>query len=180
MLLIQPPPPTLSLKKFDLDRENRTLQISGRAAGIIGFLLSLLGVSPITTFTVFFDRIELVESKLSAQSRAVFPLPSVESTVCGHRRNIAYLIFAAVLVIVGLNLLIQGEAVLAIVVVLIGGILAVAFLFSQRLFISVYAGSQVMQLVFKEATIGGARIDRAQVMKAIDLINDRIAESQNT
>ena len=179
MFVFQAPAPTLTLKKFDVDPETRTLLISGRASGLIGFILNLIGVSPTTTFSLLFDRVELTESKLSSESRKVFPLNSTESTECGHRRSIGYIVAAVILFFMGVNLWAGAGAMVALLFIGLSLVCVVGFFFSRRLFLATYCGSQAMVLVFKEATLGGERIDREVVMNAIGILNDRIAEAQS-
>lgn len=175
-LPFQAPTPTLTLKKFEVNPELRTLDISGRASGVVGFLLNLFGVSPTTDLNLAGDRIEMNQAKISAQSRKVFPLATVESTECGHRRNFGLLAAAVGFAIAALSTL-ANNASAAMVLGMIAAVMFVGFLASQRLFLAVFCGSQDMQILFKESKVNGVKIDRNIAMEAIQIINDRVVES---
>lgn len=100
----------LVLRKFKVDEhapDGRVIEITGRPAGPVAWILTLLQLETETTLTVGSDEITVRGSSLSGQFDRVVPLASVASTHCGYQKPIAILITGAVLV--GLTLL-QGLA----------------------------------------------------------------------
>jgi hypothetical protein len=60
------------------------IQITGRRAGIVGFVFALLGIDPVTTLKVTNQRIEFHSSSLTGTSHRITPLGSVSSSYFGH------------------------------------------------------------------------------------------------
>jgi hypothetical protein len=60
------------------------IQITGRRAGIVGFLFALLGIDPVTTLKVTNKRIEFHSSSLTGTSHRITPLGSVSSSYFGY------------------------------------------------------------------------------------------------
>jgi hypothetical protein len=59
------------------------IQITGRRAGLVGFIFSLLGIDPVTTIKVTNQRIEFHSSSLTGTSHRITPLSSVSSSYFG-------------------------------------------------------------------------------------------------
>lgn len=180
MLIIKSPSPTISIEKFDIDKENRVLRISGRSSRLIGFLMSLAGLSPTSTFTLLFDRLILKQTRIGAETRMCFPLAATESVESGERRSPALLIVAFVLLIAGLNVMFNADPLAGIIPLGIALVCAIGYFFSKKSYIAAYAGSQVMMIVFKKASIGGKTIDPSQLKAAVRMLNDRVTEAQSS
>lgn len=60
------------------------IQITGRRAGIVGFVFALLGIDPVTTLKVTNKRIEFHSSSLTGTSHRITPLGSVSSSYFGY------------------------------------------------------------------------------------------------
>jgi len=184
-MLFRSPVPTLSLKTFTVDPDSRTLIISGRVSGLVGFLLNLAKISPTTTFTLLFDRLELDEATITSQSKKLFPLAATSSTECGTRQPISYLVMAAIMAYLTMHFIVfsiingeYGSMALSLVFAIIGAIAVVGYLFSRKLYLAVHCGSQSMEIIFKESVIGKMKVDRDAVLEAIEIINDRIIEAK--
>jgi hypothetical protein len=62
------------------------IRIKGREAGVLSWLLSLIGVDPTTTLTVNDDNVLFEQGSLSGFSRRVIPLKSVCSGFYGYSK----------------------------------------------------------------------------------------------
>lgn len=165
MLVIKAPSPTISIEKFDIDKENRVMRISGRASGLIGFLMSLAGVSPTATLTLLFDRLMFTQTRIGSESRTCFPLSATESVVSGQQRSVGLLVFAGIMLIAGINVAATTDPAAGIIPVLIALACAIAYFFSRKSYIEAHAGSQSIRIVFKPSSLA-ARTSTRQRSKA--------------
>ncbi len=69
-----------------IDDKNNYVSITGRESGLIAWVLSLMGVDPVTTIRVGMDRVEFSSSSLAGTQSRLIPLQSVCSTYYGYHK----------------------------------------------------------------------------------------------
>ncbi len=86
------------------------IHITGRRAGLVGFLFSLLGIDPVTTLKVTNKRIEFHSSSLTGTFHRITPLNSVSSSYFGFSKPLV----ASIVVGVVAGVVIAGVAGMAL------------------------------------------------------------------
>ncbi|QTN29422.1 hypothetical protein HZ993_06265 [Rhodoferax sp. AJA081-3] len=69
-----------------IDEKNNYVSITGRESGLVAWILSLMGVDPVTTIRVGMDRVEFSSSSLAGTQSRLIPLQSVCSTYYGYHK----------------------------------------------------------------------------------------------
>jgi hypothetical protein len=69
-----------------IDDKNNYVSITGRESGLIAWILSLMGVDPVTTIRVGMDRVEFSSSSLAGTQSRLIPLQSVCSSYYGYHK----------------------------------------------------------------------------------------------
>ena len=69
-----------------IDDKNNYVSITGRESGLIAWILSLMGVDPVTTIRVGMDRVEFSSSSLAGTQSRLIPLQSICSTYYGYHK----------------------------------------------------------------------------------------------
>jgi hypothetical protein len=190
--------PTLVLRRFRIDEApsaNLLADIVGRASGISAWLLTALGFDAETSLKVTDKEITFRSASLFGQTYQVVPLTSVSSTHCGYSKPIGYLIVGAIFMIYGIlsgmriitaSLAQEGGGTfiligLAIILIglAIGGIFMIAYYLSKKIVISLEtSGGMVLGLSFKRSLIENVSVDIEQSLKAIQIVNQKVIESQ--
>ena len=174
---------TLVLQKFDIAVEpeslpRATVKIVGRMQGVVAFVLSLMGFSPITRFTIAGPELRCESTSLSGQKSQFIPLRKVSGLAAGIHKPISAVVWAFFLV--GLGAYVSAEsgswAPLSVALVIFGILIARYFL-SKKFFIEVYShGGPAISLLFKPNVIEGVPIDFDQAMKVVAVIRDMVLQ----
>jgi hypothetical protein len=69
-----------------IDDSGNWIRISGRASGLISWILALLQVDPTTTICISEKRVEFTVASLSGTEHRIIPLASVSSTYYGYHK----------------------------------------------------------------------------------------------
>ena len=69
-----------------IDDKNNYVSITGRESGLVAWILSLMGVDPVTTIRVGMDRVEFSSSSLAGTQSRLIPLQSICSTYYGYHK----------------------------------------------------------------------------------------------
>ena len=77
------------------------MEIVGRVQGVVAFVLSLLGFSPITRFTIAGAELRCQSSSLFGQRSQFIPLRCLATMAAGIHKPIATLVWAAMFVLLG-------------------------------------------------------------------------------
>lgn len=170
--------PTLVLRKFEIDETpsaNVLVDIAGRASGIMGWLMTVVGLNPETRLKVTNQEVSFTSSSLFGQVHQAVPLIRVSSTHCGYSKPVGYLIAGAVVLVGGI--LLGGRAILAGFVA--AGACAAAYYLSKKVVISLEStGGMVLGLSFSPSVLENVPVDIERARKAIEILNQRIMESQ--
>ncbi len=162
--------------------------ITGRRSGIMGWILAVIGIDPVTTLKVSATRVEFHSSSITGTAHRITPLTSVSSSYFGFHKPItsaiaagflAFVVFAAIAsAILGG---VMGSPGFGAVVAVLGGILvgiAVALLYlyfnkTQTIgFIEV--SGDICEILFKPSVIEGVNVDEKQAKYAAELMQHLI------
>ncbi len=153
-----------------------TVEIVGRAQGIVALVLSLLGLSPIIRFTIVGSELRCQSTSLFGQRFQFIPLRCVSTMSAGIHKPIGTLIWAAVSIAYALYLSLEMRAWTPIAISLIAAvILVVMYVLSKKFFIEVYAqGGPSISLLFKPNVLEGVPLDVNQALAVVDVIREMI------
>ena len=176
--------PNLVLRKFNVKEEapdNVFVEIVGRASGLTGWLLTVIGFDAETTLKVSDKDISFRSSSLFGQTHQVAPLPSIASTHCGYSKPLGYLIVGIIFVVGGIfsGLAQRGDGGILFILLIIGVIFLIAYWLSKKMTITLdTSGGMRMGLSFKRSVIENVPVDIEKAVQAINIVNKKIIESQ--
>ena len=178
---------TLVLQKLRIEIEpqptpNPTIEIVGRMQGLIGFLLTLLGLSPITRFLIYGSELRFQSSSFWGQRIQFIPLRSVTKMTAGISKPSALIISAFTILMIGFFISRELRNWLPITFALIiSMILNFVYVFSRRFFIEVYSqGGPPILLLYKPNVIEGVTIDSEKGLQVVGIIRDMILRNAAT
>ncbi len=174
---------TLVLQKFSLAVTSQavpqpTVEIVGRMHGIVAFVLTLMGFSPITRFTIAGPEIRCQSSSLFGQRSQFIPLRCVTTMAAGVHKPISMLIWALVVVVMGSYMSYgAGSWLYFAVAQMLGIVFVVMYFITKKFFIEIYAqGGPPISLLFKPNVLEGVPIDVEQALEVVDVIRDLILQ----
>jgi hypothetical protein len=170
---------TLVLKKFNLNYNPTSLQddvvhVIGRQAGILGFLLSLAKIDPITEIKVNSERVEFRQASFFGQTTLTTPIPAITGIMGGYTKPKTLFFSTILFAILGLVAATEGVGML-IACWLISLILFILYILKKDM--SLYlqnGGDNLWGLTFKRSIIENVAVDINKVNEAVQLINDRV------
>jgi hypothetical protein len=172
---------SLALRSFDVHRTplapgEPLVQIVGRPAGVIAFILTVLQLQPQTRLTVTDSTIEYETASLSGQLCKIVPLPRVSSMAAGVHKPIAYIIVAGFLFLFGCFLSIESRSSIpTVVAMLIAAILLVGYFLSKTVLFEITSNAGIeISLCFHPSVIEGVPVDSAKAIAAAGVIRDLI------
>lgn len=163
--------------------ETPHLEISGRRAGFIGYLLTLFDLSPRVTLTANAKEIRKTTSSLHGHSVDVVPLSESVSIQAESQRSLFWLLAAMVSltggVASGLLMRVSDSAKLLNGVAWIAASAVYLFAFYQsHRFQMVVHGSLRAGVSFKPSIVEGRAIQFKEVLEAVEVVVERIHESR--
>jgi len=162
------------------------VELVGRQQGIISFLLTLVGISPITDFRVTSEEICCNSTSLFGRQNQSVPLRAISSVAAGVRKPVGYLFVAFVLLVVGVF---GGLGVLwnegfykffvsLTACVAIAGLFIWLYAINERFFVSVFTqGGPPILLSLKPNVIEGVPLDLERALQVVKIIRDRVIAS---
>jgi len=171
--------PTLVLRQFDINEnatEGSTIEITGRATGLISWLLTVMKLSTLTTLRLDADRLSVVTAGLSGEIHTVMPLGAIESTQCGYSKTVAFLAIAIGSLLFGLT---TGEMGAFLVFLVIAVAFFVGYFLSDKMFVSVTAGGINVAIAYKKGVIDGVSVDLDRTLQAIQVLNQKIIQEHS-
>lgn len=178
---------TLVLQKFTLAASplplpHPTIEIVGRLQGIVAFILSLMGFSPITRLTVAGSEIRCQSSSLFGQRSHFIPLRCVSSCAAGIHKPISAIVWAVVITIIAIYLSLVSKSWAPIALGLVSAVaLTAVYVLNKKFFIEVHPqGGPAIVLLFKPNVIEGVPIDVERALAAIAVIRDMILQQGET
>lgn len=147
----------LVVKEFKISEQGpQYVHIVARQAGMVSFILSILGIDSTTVFDVYEDRLEFIEGSLSGRLTTCMPLSSVSIATAGFVKPFMWLIIGIVTL-----------------PVCIGIIPIVAYFLSKSLVVNVDSnGSSSITICLKRSVIEGVEINEAAAFKIVDRIKE--------
>jgi hypothetical protein len=179
---------TVVLTQFDSNPSDpkTLLNLVGRPAGILGWLLSAMGLGSTTTMSITKDLVFIHRASMNPL-RQTIPVHSIASTHCGYSMNFMWIIAAAVVLIWGLIGAIAtavggrepGMALLIVFfTILFTALFVLAFFLSKCLLIGVEtSGGTLLGVRFKKGVIDGASIGVEQLTDVIARLNHQLEKS---
>ena len=177
----------VTLTSYELDAAAGTLEIKGRAPGLVGWLLNVVGLGAVTTFSVTSEEVRLNGKSMSGETLIILPADSVSVTRARFINPIwalAMIIFITLmagLVILGL-LVSGGLSPETMFPVLFGWfvpslLFLLAYMFGKKLAIEVdsHRGSgPTIGISFKPSVLDGVNMTMDQLTMCAELINRRV------
>jgi len=176
--------PSLVLRKFHVNAsapDGVLVEIVGRASGVTAWLLTIMGFDAETSLKLSNNELSFRSSSLFGQLNQVAPLPGISSTHCGYSKPIGYLILGVIFVLGGILIGLgqSGGGGIFLTGLIIGGIFLIAYWLSKKMTISIETGGgMIMGLIFKRSVIENIPIDIQKAIQAMDVINQKVIESQ--
>jgi hypothetical protein len=162
--------------------------ITGRRSGLMGWILAVIGIDPVTTLKVSATRVEFHSSSITGTAHRITPLTSVSSSYFGFHKPIARAIAAGFLVFVIFGVVasailggVMGNPEVGAIVGLLGGGLvgvaaALLYLYFNKTqtigFIEV--SGDICEIQFKPSVIEGVNVDEKQAKYAAELMQHLI------
>lgn len=175
--------PTLVLRKARIDdHENAAtlVEVTGRAAGIISWLLTLLKIEPETSLVINRSECSFTSASLMGVRHVFVPLYEVSSTACAYHRPLYYLFIAGVIAASSLWVAdITSQRWLFWVTVLLALASFLAYFLRKQIRVSVEtSGGAVFGLQFKPSVIESISIDLPQAIKLIGVVNNAVLRAK--
>jgi hypothetical protein len=162
------------------------IELVGRQQGLISFLLTLVGISPITDFKITPDELCCNSTSLFGRQNQSVPLRAISSVSAGVRKPVGYLFLAFVFLLVGvfggLGVL-WNEGIFRFVLTLLvfgafAGLFTWLYVINKRFFVSIYThGGPPVLLSLKPNVIEGVPLDLERALQVVKIIRERILTS---
>ena len=174
---------TLALRRFVIDESARgeaLIEIAGRPAGLLGWFLSLVGLTDETCLIVRSDALEHTESSLSGFRTTIVRLADVAAISCGHRKSLWAVLTAAAFLAFGV---LAGASANSFGTFLFGlagaAIFGAMYYVSQTIVLSVQSiGGAVIEVAFKQSLVEGAVADLTRTRQAMQVLNEQVAREK--
>lgn len=171
--------PTLVLRRFYVNEspaDDVYLNITGRASGLIGWLLTVLGLDAETNLLVTGKEINLISSSLAGNIHKLVPVSKISSSHCGFKKPIGFLIAGAGILLLGL-----GDFRGLIICIIISLALVLIYYLQKKLAITIETfGGTTMGVVFKPSIIENVSVDMNMAFRAISVINQLVCEQNKS
>ena len=178
---------SMALKKFSLNEgADEFLRIEGRRPGLISWVLSLMGISPVRTLVCNGQAIkfETVAERFGKKTQTI-PRNAITEVQSGIDKPFLNLIFAGISVLVGIIFALTiarysgSTAALTFFVGLVVGGIFVAFYFLKRTVeFSILIGSRKMTIRVKRSIIEGQSVSPEQYEAVAAALTAAILESR--
>lgn len=178
---------TQVLRRFVLpdDSESDVLVwIVGCKSGIMGWLMTVAGISTETTLRVSKKDILFRDASLSGSSDSLLTLKGgVASVHCAIHKPIGFIILAILFVVAGVCWYVfasDGTFGAILAGVLLGGLMLVFYRYNKRFCIKVQStGGAIFGMNFRASQIEGVSVGIDRVCQAVDRINAQIVLLQS-
>lgn len=176
--------PALVLKMFDTNSSDpkTMLNLVGRPQGIIGWLLSAIGLDVTTTFSITQDFVFINQFSLSGQFRQTAPVHNIASTHCGYSMNLGMLILAGVALPAGLTAAAVLKSILPFLIGLIVALVLVLAFFSSKYLLIAFqtSGGAVLGVRFRKGVIQNVPVGVEQLNQVVALFNQQLRRLTST
>jgi hypothetical protein len=175
--------PTLVLRRFHVDPKSASgvyVEIIGRPEGLLGWLLTTLGIDSEVTLSVSDHDVTKEESSLAGRKRTVVPLQVIASGAVGYTKSIVLLFLGLIVVIWGVvSGLLDNGAPIMVLALLVGGTMLAVYWLSNRLQFSIETfGGSILGLKFKRSVIENVAVDFDKAAAVVELLHDLMLRTQ--
>jgi len=176
--------PTLVLRRFHVNatpQDNVYVEIVGRPEGLLGWLLTTMGLDAQVTYRVTDSDVTCESAGLQGKSRDIAPIGNIASASVGYMKSIWTLILGLLAVAYGLYKGVFGHSMGALVFgLVIGGIFLAIYWFSSRLHVAVITnGGSILGLRFKRSVIEGVGVDFDKCAAVVDVLQQLMLAAQS-
>lgn len=170
----------LVVKEVQID-ENATQQVKivARKAGLVSWLLSLMGIDSTFALYVYGDRLESTEGSLSGRLKTVIPMTAIDTYTSGFTKPIQWLVIGVIFLVFALYMCFaSAPGGLVFVLLTLAAICLLAYFLMKCLVLgfSTNGGSGIFFL-FKRSVIEGVNVDEALAERVAEIVKrDYIAQ----
>lgn len=173
--------PTLVLRRFQIrdSSDGPLLEISGRATGIIGWLLTTTKLGQETTLTIADDALTFTASRLAGEVREYCPFDRIASTHCAYSKPLWALATGLFFALGALYSLFDRSSEGFFAALLFSLIGFAVYWHQERIVFGIETtGGRFLALAFKPSLIENVRADLDQARRAFDLLNADLAANR--
>lgn len=158
------------VKSVQIDESKECqVRVIARKAGLISWVLSLLGIDSTFTLSVYADRIESQEGSLSGCLKTVIPLSALDTYTNGFTKPVQWLAGAAVMMLFAWFIGLNRTGGLAIMVMAV--IFLIAYFIEKCLVLSFTTnGANGIYFLFKRSIIEGVNVDESLADRITDIV----------
>lgn len=154
------------------DDSGEYVRIHGREAGLISFLLSLVGIDPTTTLAVDARSVRFEQGSLAGFVKQVTPLPSVSTASYGYFKP---WIAANIIAGVGVAMMVILPVIGLVIGLLLLIFAPIYYLLNKQFFLKIvdHSGGKPIEIMFKRSVIEGKSIDQdagEQIVGIIEML----------
>lgn len=171
-------PPKLVLRKFSINKPGMPtlIEICGRDAGVIGWLLTKVRLKDETLMRITGDQISFVRASLFGKNQQTIPLPSVASASSGYKRPIGLLIFGIFAVLLGI---LSGSGKGIANGIIVAAVFVLLYVLLKKIVVSIEtSGGSNIGIGFARSVIENIPVDIEQAQQVVDAINREITQRQ--
>ena len=171
-------PPILVLRKFTINKPGAPthVEICGRDAGVIGWLLTTMRLKDETSLHINGDQISFVRASLFGKKQQTIPIPSVASASSGYERPIGLLIIGAFVFLLGLF---SGSGKGIASGTLVAAVLVLLYVLLKKIVVSIEtSGGSHIGIGFTRSVIENIPVDIEHAQQVVDAINREITQRQ--
>jgi hypothetical protein len=174
----------LVLRRFQIDESGVSgahVLIEARQAGLISFLLTLIGLDPNSSLKVSRASISFRTSSVFGSSQVSTPLPNIGAFVGGYKKPFLALVLSVISLLSGLaifNPMYEESMYFFFIFLAISLISIIYYLLNKVMFIGFEtSGGGTYGFAFKASVIEGVGINIARVEYTIDYVNSLISSA---
>ena len=156
------------------------VDIKGRKAGILSWILSWIGVDPYTTLRVTDTRVELSEGSLSGRIMHTIPLSTVCNLGAGYSKPFVLLVIGVLTLLLAICCVFSDDIPGGVAVpnLLVAGLCFLFYCLKKTLTLFFVPPSGVGASVgFKRSVIEGVNIDERQAFEIIGIVTELIEKN---
>ncbi len=167
------------VKKWDVNPDQGTVNISGRASGLIAWVLSLLRINPIVSIHIDQDVFEFEEASFTGITRRTIPINKISSVFYGYTRPWikAIVIFVVTGFILGPIATAAESAFLAFIALIVPLVIAIVYYFSNKVLtlgIVEVGGGIKSGMKIKRSIIEGHKVDETDAEGVSEILYQHI------
>ena len=175
--------PTLTLRQFNVaskPSDGVFVEIIGRPAGLMGWLLTTIGLESEQRFKATATDVVLDSGGLQGRRQEMAPLSGIASASTGYEKSLWTLLTGVAVLGYGLFSGFAEDSKFALVTgLVIGGALLVKYWLSKRLHVAIETnGGRFIGLSFKRSVIENVVVDFEKCSSVVDVLQQLILASQ--